>query len=194
MPNEPNARRAEASVLLGRVRSGDDDAAEELLALVYDELRRIAASHFVAQPQDHTLQPTALVHEAFMKLANVPASDWESVNHFKAVAARAMRQVLTDHARAKASAKRSADPGLAHVEGIDTPAGTKTLDLVALERALTKLGELDPRQHQIIELWFFAGLTMGEVAGVIDVSERTVRREWRIARAWLNHQLSVDSL
>ncbi len=194
MPTEPESRRVEATVLLERIRSGDRDAADELLPLVYDELRRIAASYFRAQPHYHTLQPTALVHEAFLKLVNVPGSDWESVNHFKAVAARAMRQILTDHARAKATAKRGGDVEHVPVDGIDTPAGTNTLDLVTLDRALTTLGELDPRQLRIIELWFFAGLTMDEVAKLIDVSERTVRREWRHARAWLNNQLSVNSL
>lgn len=183
--------RAGATILLGRISSGDDAAITELLPLVYDELRHIAAGYFRAQPQEHTLQPTALVHEAFMKLVNVSDTDWESRNHFKAVAARAMRQILTDHARSKASAKRGG--GIEHVpvHEIDTPAGTHSLDIEALEHALSKLGAQDPCQLQVIELWFFAGLTMREIADLIGVSERTVRRDWRHARAWLNLQMAT---
>ena len=182
--------RADVTVLLGRVSSGDEGAASDLLPLVYEELRRTAAGYFLAQPETHTLQPTALVHEAFLKLVNVPDSDWRNRAHFKAVAARAMRQILTDHARSKASAKRGGNAAHLPLSDVETPSGTRRLDIQGLDRALSQLGTLDPRQLQIIEYWFFAGLSMSEIAELTSVSERTVRREWRHARAWLNHQIS----
>ena len=186
-PDGPN----EATRLLLRIRDGDDAAVDELLPLVYEQLRRIANGYFRDQPADHTLQPTALVHEAFLKMIHRSDAAWSSRNHFLAVAARAMRQILTDHARGKGRSKRGGNAERIPLEKLATPSGGNELDILELERALTQLAELDPRQAKIVELWFFGGLTTEETASVLDISDRTVRREWRHARAWLN-KILVD--
>lgn len=182
--------RSDATQLLSCIRAGDASAAEALLPLVYEQLRAIAGSYFKGQPSNHTLQPTALVHEAFLKLVNAPDGSWRDRAHFCAVAATAMRQILKDHARGKQAAKRSG--GIVRgveVDQVMTPSGASALDLVALDAALGKLTELDPRQGRIVELWFFGGLTAEETASVLGVSSRTVERGWRRARAWLNREL-----
>jgi len=187
-PDDP--LRGRTTELLRRIELGEEDAADELLPVVYEELRRLAAGYFQHESPGHTLQPTALVHEAFLKLVSHPGGDWKSRGHFMALAARAMRQVLIDHARSKGRTKRGGDLERVPLSSAESPSGEMKLDVLDLERALEKLAAIDPRQVRIIELWFFAGLTTNEVAEVLGVSERTVRREWRHARAWLNRELS----
>lgn len=178
----------EATMILQQLGEGDASAAERLLPLVYEELRALAGSHFRGQRANHTLQPTALVHEAFVRLIDQPDGKWNSRAHFFAVAATAMRQILTDHARRKMADKRGGGwdkVGLEQVGG----APQADLDVVALDEALTKLAQLDPRRHRVVELRFFGGLSMEEIAEVLGVSKTTVESDWRGARAWLASEI-----
>jgi RNA polymerase sigma-70 factor, ECF subfamily len=182
--------------LLEKARAGDDGAMRRLFPLVYDELRRLAAHYLRGERSGHTLQATALVNEAFMKLAGGEAIAWESKTHFFNTAARAMRQILIDHARTKKRVKRRAGAGLAALESgmlppVDT--GPDDLDLLALDEALTKLAALDERQARLVELRFFAGLTESEAAEVLGVSRRTVSSEWVFVKAWLKTEIVGNS-
>lgn len=168
----------------------ESDESERLFPVVYEELRRLAAAVLRRERPGHTLQPTALVHEAFLRLADVPQHRWRDRQHFVAVAARAMRRVLVDHARGRQALKRGVDLRIP-IDDIDVasapPGG---IDLVALDEALATLASLDPRQARIVELRFFGGLTVEETALVIGASERTVKRDWQMARAWLRRELA----
>ena len=174
-------------------RGGTADATpakvDALSVQVYDELRRLAAVYMQGQGPDHILQPTALVHEAYMKLAQREGIRCESRAHFMAIAARAMRQILIDSARAQRAAKRGASWNRITISHLDDN-GPRTIDLLALEEALAKLADLNERQCRIAELRFLAGLTVDETAAVLGVSERTVRLDWRMARAWLLQQFT----
>jgi len=178
----------EVTALLRAWHAGDEDAYRQVSALLYDELRRQATTYMRRQAADSTLQPTALVHEAFMRLVNADRVDWQDRRHFLAVAARTMRRVLVDLARARHTNKRGA--GIVHVP-IDSGVGAAlpSLDFVALDDALNALGAFDTRKVRVIELRFFAGLTVEETAEVLDVSPDTVARDWRMARTWLLREL-----
>lgn len=179
-------------MVLQRVGGGDRSAISELMPLVYDELRALAGSLFANQPRGHTLEPTAIVNEAYLKLVHGPGSTWESRAHFFAVAARAMRQILTDYARQKKTQKRGGDLDRITLSGL--PATAKQgVDLIALEAALVKLNRLDPRPAEIAELRFLAGMSVKETAHVLAVSTRTVEREWYVAKAWLRRELARES-
>lgn len=179
--------------LLGALREGDRAALEQLMPVVYGELRDLAASYLRRERPAHTLQPTALVHELYMRLAGYVGqhgADWRDRAHFFGVAARVMRQVLVDHARAHQTAKRGA--GRLQVtlgEGMGLVDG-QSIDFVALDMALTRLAGLDPDQARLVELRYFAGLTVEETAEVLGWSVTTVKREWRTARAWLYRELN----
>ncbi|MBK8267360.1 MAG: sigma-70 family RNA polymerase sigma factor [Planctomycetes bacterium] len=182
----------QATTILARLEAGDASAADHLLALVYEELRALAGSYFRNQSADHTLQPTALVHEVFLKLIDQTSIRFNDRGHFFAVAATAMRQILTDHARRARAAKRG---GASDRVGLETVAladgdGRELIDIIALDDALTTLAKLDSRQHRVVELRFFGGLTVNETAEVIGASRQTVELDWRAARAWLNAELS----
>jgi RNA polymerase sigma factor (TIGR02999 family) len=169
---------------------------DELLPLVYDELRRQAARFLRAQAPGHTLQPTALVHEVYLRLVDQPTVEWEGRTHFFGVAARAMRSVLVDHARARHAAKRGGRAravtlGAAH--GIAGGTADAEVDVLALDEALTRLAALDPRQTQVVELRYFGGLSIEETAHVLGVSGATVERDWKTARLWLRRELSADA-
>lgn len=190
--DEPDKR---ITRLLRRMADGDSVAAEELLPLVYEDLRMRAARFMVRQPANHTLQPTALVHEAFLKLvqnqetSGQEGTAWESRGHFLCVAAKAMRSVLADHARAKATGKRG---GHVHRIMLDEALALyqeKGLDLIDLDETLSLLGEMDEQLLRIVELRFFGGLTVAEAAEVMGTSASTVERGWRTARSWLYLQL-----
>ncbi len=179
--------------ILRRLNSGDGSATAELLPLVYQELRAIAGHYFRDQPADHTLQPTALVHEAFLKLVNQTGASWQSRAHFLAVAATAMRQILVDHARARAAAKRGGDRlQLTLDEAVVPASGAHEVDMLALHEFLTTLATLDERQGRIVEMRFFGGMRVKEIAEVLGVTKTTVDNLWRAARAWLNAQLSGE--
>jgi RNA polymerase sigma factor (TIGR02999 family) len=169
---------------------GDKDAAERVFPLVYDQLRRLAARQLRRERRGHTLQPTALVHEAYVRLAGQRAAEWPDRAHFFAMAARVMRHVLVDHARRNRAAKRG---GSACRVSLDeaSPAGRPLeLEVVALDEALEELAALDPDQARIVELRFFAGMTVEEVAAALGVSAATVQRDWRTARAWLYRRIA----
>ncbi len=190
--NRPIQKRSsDATQLLRRVNAGDVAAAEGLLPLVYEQLRALAGSYFRGQPPDHTLQPTALVHEAYLKLIHNPDGEWQNRAHFCAVAATAMRQILHDRARRRRAAKRGGEARrVPLVDQIEAPSAGTPVDLVALDDALERLSTLDSRQARIVELRFFGGLTVEEVAHLLEVSTRTIEKEWRRVRAWLSRELS----
>ena len=182
----------QALELLGRIGAGDRSAAQELFPLVYDELHRLARRYLDGERADHTLQPTALVHEAYLRLVGQDDSRWKNRAHFLGVAATAMRCVLVDHARAKKARKRG--DGYTKVpldEAIDL-FEESVPDLVALDDALSELTRQDNQLGHIVELRFFAGLTIEETARVLRVSAPTIARGWRVARAWLRSELRPD--
>jgi RNA polymerase sigma factor (TIGR02999 family) len=182
---ERNSSRVTELVL--RLGKGEAQVADELLPLVYEQLRAIASSMFLAQPAGHTLQPTAVVHEAWLKIAG-PEQGWEGRSHFFSVAARAMRQVLTDHARARRTDRRG--QGWRKLTFDDRLGeANRDYDLVDVDDALRRLGEANERHARVVELRLFAGLTVDEVATVIGVTPRTIKLDWRSARAWLRHAL-----
>lgn len=176
--------------ILADLAAGDSSAASKLFSLVYDELRAVADGYFKRQPADHTLQPTALVHEAFLRLVGGHAVQCENRAHFLAVAAKAMRQILISHARKRSAAKRGGEcRTLTLVENL-TPVAGREIELIALDDALNELSKLNERVAQVVELRFFGGLTVEEVARYRGVSKRTVESDWEMARAWLSRELS----
>ena len=164
----------------------------EWVNLVYDELRAMAAALLRQERPDHTLQPTALVNEAWLKLCHAPGQGWNDRHHFLAVAARAMRQILVDHARGRGRQKRGG--GWLRVTLAETPSPSPlgTVDIIALDEAMTELEAFDTRKSQVVELRFFAGLTNAEVAEVIGVAPKTSEADWYMARAWLRKRLSEN--
>jgi RNA polymerase sigma factor (TIGR02999 family) len=181
----------EITALLALAREGDRQAAAALIEIVYPELRRLAASYMRRECPEHTLQPTALVHEAYLRLAGQPL-DLENRAHFFGVAAHLMRQILVEHARSRKALKRNAEK--VPIEGDQPLAAPEwSEDLVALDQALDKLSAIDERQSRIVELRFFGGLTIGETASALGISEKTVKRDWILARAWLHREISRGS-
>lgn len=185
------AARSDITLLLADANRGDPDASARLMEIVYTELRALAASYAKGQRIGHTLQPTALVHEAFVKLVESDGQDWADRTHFFAVAATAMRQILTDHARARAAEKRGGDWARITLHEGALSAESKDLDLIALDDALTELAEHDARKHRVVELRFFGGLTAEETARILHVSLTTVESDWRAARVWLQMKLEA---
>ncbi len=183
----------ETTQLLHALGAHDPTAAPRLFAAVYAELRAVAASYFRRQPADHTLQPTALVHEAFIRLVDQTQVEWHSRAHFLAIAAQAMRQILADHARRRASDKRGGALCRVTLAEAVTPIADAPPELLDLEAALHKLAALDPRQSKIVELRYFGGLSVEEVAHVLGVSKSTVESEWRMARAWIRGELTGET-
>ena len=191
-PEQPNNAAEEATSLLARIRDGDDAAVGELLPLVYGELRARAEAYFRHQPGDHTLQPTALVHEAYLRLVKTPGGGWNSRAHFCAVAATAMRQILVSHARHRKVADRDMEARKDAATWIRTPSANGSVDLLDLEDALERLREVDPDGVRLVELRFFGGLSIEETADVLGSSATGVKRAWRGVRAWLLRELGED--
>src|SRR6516162_4967154 len=177
----------EVTRLLAEWRDGDEGAEAQLMPLVYGELRQLAAAYLRGERHGHTLQPTALVHEAYLRLVDQSAPDWQSRSHFYGVAARVMRQILVDHARRKQAKKRAAEP--VPLQQVVTFQPDRSDDLVALDDSLTDLEKIDARKSQAIELRYFAGLTMDEIAQAMNLSVESVRRDMRMAEAWLYHAM-----
>ena len=180
----------EVTQLLHAWRSGDDDALNRLFPLLYDELRAMAAGHLRRERPDHTLQPTALVHEAYLRLLPRKEASVEDRAQFLSVAAQAIRRVLVDHGRGKARAKRGGGQVRVTLTGKVATEGPLDLDILDLDRALERLGEADPIDQKVVELKYFGGLSDAEAAKVLACSERTVRRRWIYARAWLFRELN----
>ncbi len=181
--------QADATQILLALNAGDPSASGKLFAVVYEELHRLALSHMSRQRPDHTLQPTALVHEVFLRLVDQTKTDWKDRSHFTAVAATAMRQILIKHARSKNRAKRGGGWQQVTLDVAVAPRAAQTLDLIALDDALNKLAQLSERQCRIVELRFFGGLTIAEAAEALDVGTTTVEDDWHVARAWLAAEL-----
>jgi RNA polymerase sigma factor (TIGR02999 family) len=180
----------EVTRLLIRLTDGDGDVLGELLPLVYDELRRLAANYLRRERPGHTLQPTALVHEAYLRMVDQSQVHWQNRAHFLGVAAQMMRRILVDHARGQKAEKRGGEmQKLSLDENIDV-SGERAADLVALDEALQRLAEFDPQKARVVELRFFGGLSVEETAEVLGVSAPTVKRQWRMAKAWLYGQVS----
>ena len=178
--------------LLKRWSDGDRSAFDELIPIVHQELRRLAQSYFRNERSDHTLQATALVNEAFLRLVQVQGGAVENRAHFFAVSARAMRQILIDHARQKRAAKRGGgDVEVTFDEAKGTP-GPDPVDVLELDITLKRLAEIDPRQAEVVELRYFAGLSLKETAEVLGTSTATVKRDWNLAKAWLRRELLRD--
>lgn len=177
------------SALLSEWRAGNHEALEVLIPVVYEELRRIAQHHLRQERPDHTLQSTALVHEAYLRLMKQGPADIDNRAHFMAVASRLMRQILVDHARRHRAAKRGSGLKLELTEAMAMQKAPN-VDLIALDNALNELARLDPQQSRIVEMRFFAGLSIEDTAEVIGISRTTVKREWATARAWLLREMS----
>ncbi|HEY0241443.1 MAG TPA: ECF-type sigma factor [Gemmatimonadaceae bacterium] len=181
----------DVTTLLMRWSEGDQDALPQLIPLVYQECRSIAARHLASRSNDLTLQPTALVHELYLKLVDQRHASWKNREQFLAISAQIIRRILVDHARAKMAARRdwrlqvTLDNSTAAADP-DTPA---LLDIIALDEALEKLGARDKEQQRIVELRFFAGFSVEEIAALVGRSPRTVKREWQLAKAWLFREL-----
>jgi RNA polymerase sigma factor (TIGR02999 family) len=183
----------EVTRVLTEIARGDAHAAAELLPLVYDELRRLAAARLAAEPSGHTLQPTALVHEAYLRLVGSPDGDsWDNRGHFFAAAAEAMRRLLVESARRKERYKHGGGRQRVGLEAAEPLVRAPSEDLVALDEALTRLTAHDPVKAEVVKLRYFAGLTMPEIARSVGLSLATVERYWTYARIWLYAELAAD--
>lgn len=190
--------KSDITQLLSRAQGGDKDSLDRLLPLIYDELRRVAANQLRVERENHTLQATALVHEAYLRLLEQREVDWQNRAHFFSIAAEMMRRILVNYAIQRNAKKRgdgvtriSLDDAVSFSTDDATATATaeSNLDLVSLDNALKRLSELDETQACIVELRFFGGLTIEEVAEVLGISDSTVKREWKMAKAWLKTQL-----
>ncbi len=188
MPHAPR----DITQLLKEWSDGDNRAPERLMPLIYDELHRLASQKMSHERSDHTLQPTALVHEAYLRLVDQTSVSWHDRAHFLGTAANAMRQVLIDHARAHAAAKRGGSAQRLSLDAVTVLPEERAADLVALDEALNRLADMDERKARIVELRFFGGLSVDETAEVLGVHRATVQRDWKVAKAWLHSELSKD--
>ena len=177
--------------LLIKLSGGKRDVMDELLPLIYDELKRLAASYLRRERSDHTLQPTALVNEAYLKMIDITQVSWQNKAHFIGVAANQMRRILVDHARKHNAEKRGGEFHILTLnEEIDKAADQQSTELIELDDALNELARMDPTKAKIVELRYFGGLTMDEVAEVLGISTITVKRHWKMTKAWLYGRLA----
>lgn len=183
------SRQGDVTGLLVAWKNGSSEALDELVPIVYSELRKLARQQLRGERSDHSLQPTTLTHEAFLRLFGTRQVGWQNRAHFFAVASQLMRRILVDHARKRQTVKRGALPTRVTLDEADTPVEPLDVDVVALHEALTELTEVDSRQSRIVELRYFGGLNMEETAEVLGVSAATVKRDWRVAKLWLRRAL-----
>jgi RNA polymerase sigma-70 factor (ECF subfamily) len=189
--NPSNARRrARLQSCWSGFEGGDREAEAQLIPLVYTELRRVASLCLNRERGDHTLQPTALVHEVFLRLTNNDQPQWQNRAHFFGVAARLMRQILVDYARRHRTRKRGGELEKLPLDEALAFTPDKSTELIMLDQALERLSEVDERQARIVEMKFFGGLSMEEIAGVLDISTKTASRDWTMARAWLHREIA----
>jgi RNA polymerase sigma-70 factor, ECF subfamily len=184
---------ADVARFLVDLQTGRPDASSQLIPLVYQELRRLARHQMRHERSDHTLQATALVHEAYLRLVNQPERTWQNRAHFIGVAAQVMRRILVDYARARRAAKREGTLQRVPLEEPMLFTEQQSEELVALNEALERLTQIDARQGRVVELRFFGGLTVDEIAEALGMSSKTVKRDWRVARAWLHREVSKSS-
>jgi RNA polymerase sigma-70 factor (ECF subfamily) len=185
------ADRTQITRLLQEWQDGSAQALERLIPLVYNELHTLASRYLARERQNHTLQPTALVNEAYLKLAGQREVDWQNRAHFYGIAAQLMRRILVDRARYDGRAKRGRDVLSVSIEDVEpSSASIDPVDVIVLDRALSRLEALDPQQGRVVELRFFGGLTIQETADVMRISSGTVKRDWAVARAWLYRELT----
>ena len=185
-----STERGDVTELLIEIRSGNREAEAKLIPLVYSQLRRLAGYYLRGERPNHTLQPTALVHEAYLRLTRFHDVDWQSRSHFFATAASVMRRILVDHARAQLARKREAFNNAISLDETLILSPARSSQLVALDDALNRLSKLDLRRSKIVELRFFGGLSEEETALLLGISARTVKRDWRIAKAWLYNEIT----
>jgi RNA polymerase sigma factor (TIGR02999 family) len=185
-----SGRQDEVTQILHDWGGGDPQAPERLMPLVYDELRRLARSFLARERGDHTLQPTALVNEAYLRLVGQRSVSWQNRAHFYGIAARMMRRVLIDHARAHSRDKRGGAAVRLSIEDVQVPIEERAASFVAMDEALEMLAKMDERKSRIVEMRFFGGLSDEEIAEVLGVSTRTVLRDWKTARLWLFRELT----
>jgi RNA polymerase sigma-70 factor, ECF subfamily len=187
-----SAEHGEVTLLLKAMKSGDKSAAEKLMPLVYNELHRLARSYMQRERSDHTLQPTALINEAYLRLAR-DTVDWQSRSHFIGVAANVMRRLLVDHARAHNAERRAGGLQRVDLEDHFVVSGERSEEVLALHEALTNLEAVDPRKAKVMELRYFGGFSIEEIADILKLSPRSVKREWALARIWLLRQMKAAS-
>ena len=188
MSSQPNI----TELLVGYGR-GDKEALDQLMPVVYDELRRQAARYLRREQAGHTLQTTALIHEAYVRLVDQRNVQWQNRAHFFGIAAQLMRRILVDHARTKKRAKRGGSDIRVSLEEATVVVKGQDLDVVALDQALDRLAQIDEQQSRVVELRFFSGLTVEETAEVMGISAATVKRDWSMAKAWLHRELSGET-
>jgi RNA polymerase sigma-70 factor (ECF subfamily) len=179
--------------LLAKARSGDSSALADMFPLIYDELRRLAQLQLRREPDGHTLTPTALVHEAYMRLIDYTRTEWAGRAHFMAVAATAMRRILVDHARGHRSLKRGGGLRRVSIDAVELGTEERAELLIAIDEALERLKELEPRQAQVVECRFFGGMTEEETAAALGIGLRTVKRDWAKAKSWLHRDIGAES-
>ena len=185
--------QGEVTKLLQELKQGNRDAEDRLIPLVYRELRRLAVIYLRRESDCDSLQPTVLVHEAYLRLTGIRGIDWQSRSHFFAVSATIMRRILVEHARATQAVKRGNRWDAVSLNEAILPAPQRSSELIALDDALERLASLDGRKSKVVELRFFAGMTEEETGTVLGISPRTVKREWRVAKAWLFKELRCDA-
>jgi RNA polymerase sigma factor (TIGR02999 family) len=185
-----DTRSHEVTAILREWSGGDREAAERLFPMVYDELKRQALRFISRERKDHTLQPTALVHEAYLRLVDQTVLKAENRTHFFSIAARLMRQILVDHARQKNAEKRGGSAERLSLEDVDVAPEESAADILSLHEALARLETLDQRKARVVEMRFFGGMNEAEIAEVLGVNEKTVRRDWQFAKLWLFRALS----
>jgi RNA polymerase sigma factor (TIGR02999 family) len=190
--NEPNPPTTNVTRLLSDVAGGNSSAADELLPLVYDQLRAVAQQRMGGERPGHTLQATALVHEAFLRLVGPRELPWHSQAHFYAAAAEAMRRILVDHARTRKREKRGGSRSRVALNVVDLAASEDCEEILALDEAFRRLEQQEPEMAAVVRLRFYAGLSVDQTAEALDLSPRTVDRRWKFARAWLFRELSDD--
>ncbi len=175
--------------ILSAIGRGEPEATDALLPIVYEELRGLARARMLGEPADHTLQPTALVHEAYLRLVQTPEADWENRRHFFAAAAQAMRRILVERARRVAGPKRGGGRARMPLDEVDCAIDPATMSFLALDESLEALEAKDPQMAEVVKLRYFAGLSVEETAQALGLSPRTVKREWSVARAWLYERM-----
>ncbi len=179
------SNKGDITILLSKAQTGDKDSLDELLPIVYNELRRVAESQLRNERDDHTLQATALVHEAYLRLLEQTEVDWKNRLHFFSIASEMMRRILVNYAIKRNAKKRGDGAAKIALDEAISYTNQRDFDLVALDEALKELSQFDEKQARIVELRFFGGLTIEETAEILEISDSTVKREWRIAKAWL---------